>query len=208
MLETSCGAMDLDFSGAPTQPLTRETDFIPRAEVSILGVDIDAISTDSFGITAVLSLIFLCLRDQVLRFIVWIPADPMQEGKAISHRDTDLGPKLHSSSCLATNNGADMSLNQVDDAVGHASRLGVQQDRLLSMQLADHEKLPPPMNLESRKACARGDQGIYGIKVALQIVELAAYCCFDLPPAWPLLFGDIEESCTCFASVVSRPMFA
>lgn len=148
------------------QPLIREADFIPRTRVSILVVDNDAISTDSLGITALFSVIFLGLQDQFLRCIVWIQADTVQEGKAIPHRDTDLGPKLHSSSCLATNNGTDMSLNRVDDAVGHASGLGVQQDRLLSVQLADHEKLPPPMNLESRKDCARGDQGIYGSRSA------------------------------------------
>ena len=64
------------------------------------------------------------------------------------------------------------------------------------------------MDLKSRKACTRGDQGINGIKISLQVVELAAYCGFDLPPAWPLLFGDIEESSTCFAPIVSRLMFA
>lgn len=40
-----------------------------------------------------------------------------------------------------------MTLNQVDDAVGNASRVGVQQDGLLTLQLADHEKFLPPMRL-------------------------------------------------------------
>ena len=92
-------------------------------------------------------LIFLGLWNQVFTFIVWIPADPVQEGKAIAHGNTNLGAKLNSSSCLAANNGTNLSLNQVDDAVGDAARLGVQQDALLAVQLADHEKLLPPMCL-------------------------------------------------------------
>ena len=33
-------------------------------------------------------LVFLGLWNQFLGFIVWIPADPVQEGKAITHGDT------------------------------------------------------------------------------------------------------------------------
>jgi hypothetical protein len=101
-----------------------------------------------------------------------------------------------------------MSLNQIDYAVGHAARLGVQPDRLLSVQLADHEKFPPPVHLQSRKPCAGVDQGINGIKVSLQVVELPAYCGLDLPAPRLLLFGDIEENCTCSAAIVSGLMFA
>lgn len=63
-----------------------------------------------------------------------------------------------------------MSRNQVDDAVGDAACLGIQQDRLLSVQLADHEKLPAPMHLQNRKACAKDDQGINGITIPLQVI--------------------------------------
>ncbi len=91
-----------------SQLLDREADLVPSTDVSILGIDIDAVSTDSLGITAVLLPVFLGLRDQVLRLIVQIPADPVQEGKA--------------------------------------NTLGDQQDRLLSVQLADHEKLSPSMH--------------------------------------------------------------
>jgi hypothetical protein len=56
-------------------------------------------------------LIFLGLWNQVFTFIVWIPADPVQEGKAIAHGNTNLGAKLNSSSCVAANNGTNLSLN-------------------------------------------------------------------------------------------------
>jgi hypothetical protein len=74
-----------------------------------------------------------------------------------------------------------MSLNQVDDAVRDAARLGVQQDRLLSVQLADHKKLLPPVLLQARKACARDDQGIDSFKITLQVVQLPANCGFRGP---------------------------
>ncbi len=48
------------------------------------------IGTDSLWITAMFVLVFLGLWDQAFSFIVWIPADPVQEGKAITHRDTNL----------------------------------------------------------------------------------------------------------------------
>jgi hypothetical protein len=41
----------------------REANLVLPAEVSILGIDIDAISADSLGVTAVLLLVFLGLRD-------------------------------------------------------------------------------------------------------------------------------------------------
>jgi len=58
-----------------------------------------------------------------------------------------------------------MSLNQVDNAVGHAAAFGVQQDALLVVQLADHEQLVPPVCRQARKACARSDQSIDGIEI-------------------------------------------
>ena len=191
-----------------SQALAREAYIVPRAEVSILGVDIDAISADTLGVAAVLLLVFLGLWNQVLRFIVRIPADPVQEGKAITHRDTDFGPKLHGRPCFAANNGTNMALNQVDDAIRDASRLGVQKDRLLPVQLADLEKLPPPVHLKGRKACARSDQNIDGIKISLQVVELAAYGGIYFPSAWPFLFGDIEESGTRPTAIISRLVLA
>ena len=78
----------------------------------------------------------------------------------------------------------------------------------LPVQLADHEKLPPPAHLKDRKACARNDQSIDGIKISLQVVELAAYGGIYFPPAWPFLFGDIEESGTRPAAIISRLVLA
>ncbi len=56
-----------------------------------------------------------------------------------------------------------MSLDQVDDAIGDAARLGIEQDALLMVQLTDHEKFLPLMRLEARKECASSDQSINGI---------------------------------------------
>ena len=46
-------------------------------------------------------LVFLGLWNQVLSFVVWIPADSVQESKAVSNGHTDFGPKLNSSLRLA-----------------------------------------------------------------------------------------------------------
>jgi hypothetical protein len=59
------------------------------------------------------------------------------------------------------------------------------------------------MRRQARKLCARGDQGIDSIKITLQVVELAAYCCFYFAAAWLLLFGDIEESSACPPAIIS-----
>jgi hypothetical protein len=150
----------------PFHSLAREAYVVPGADVSILGVDIHAIGADSLGVEAMLLLIVLDLLDQVLSLVVRIPADPMQESKAIPHIVT-VSPKLNSRFCLATNYGANLSLKQVHDAVRDAARLGDQQDHLLSVDLADYEKLPLPMHLKDRKFCARCDQDIHGVKVSL-----------------------------------------
>jgi hypothetical protein len=55
-----------------------------------LGVDVNPIDIDSFGITALFLLVCLGLWNQALCFIVCIPVDPVQEGKAITHGDTSL----------------------------------------------------------------------------------------------------------------------
>ena len=40
-------------------------------------------------------LLFLDLWDQAFTFIVWIPADPVQEGKAIVSRHRKLNQRRH-----------------------------------------------------------------------------------------------------------------
>ena len=122
-----------------SQSLTREPYVISGAEVSVLGIDVDAISAYSLRVAAILLLVLLGLCNQVFSLVVWIPTDPVQKGKAVPHGNTDLGPKLNSSSCLTTNNRSNMSFNQVDNAVGHAAAFGVEQDALLAVQLADNE---------------------------------------------------------------------
>jgi hypothetical protein len=96
-----------------------------------------------------------------------------------------------------------MSLNQVHNAIGHAARLGIQQDALLAVQLADHKKLVPPMGLQARKHCARGDQGIDSIKIPLQVVKLTVYGGFYFASPWLSLFGYIEKSSTCPTTIIS-----
>jgi hypothetical protein len=202
------GSIDLWILWWPPQSLTRQTYVVPRAEVSILGVDVDAISADSLGVTAEFLLILLGLWNQVLGLIIWIPADPVQKSKAISHGDTNFGAKLNSSSCLAANNGTNLPLNQVDDAVGDAARLGVQQDALLAVQLADHEKFVPSMRHQARKPCPRSDQDIDSIKISLQVVELASHLSFFASSAWLVLIGNSEENSTCPATIISGLVFA
>ncbi len=150
-----------------TQSLARKSNVDSCAEVSILGVDIDAIGADSLGIAAVLLLVLLGLWNQILRFIVRTPADSVQKSKAIPHGNTDLRTKFASSSCFATNDGTNMWLNQVDDAVRDAACLKIQQDALLSVQLADHKKFLPPVRAQAQKICPRSDQSIDCIKIPL-----------------------------------------
>jgi hypothetical protein len=95
----------------------------------------------------------------------------------------------------------------IHNAIGHAAHLGVQQDALLAVQLANQEQFLPPMGLQAQKHCTRGDQGIDSIKIPLQIVELMSYCGFYLPAAWLLLFGDIEKSRTSSTLIISRLVF-
>jgi hypothetical protein len=52
------------------------------------------------------------------------PSCPVQEGQAIPHTNTDLSPHLNSRSYVAANNGTNMALNQANDAVVDAARLG------------------------------------------------------------------------------------
>jgi len=92
-----------------------------------------------------LLLVLLGLGNQVFSLVVWIPADPVQDGKSVPNGNTNLDPKLKSSFCLTTDNRSNMSLNKVDNAVGHAAGFEVEQDALLAVQLADHEQLVPPV---------------------------------------------------------------
>ena len=61
----------------------------------------------------------------------------------------------------------------------------------------------PPMRLQGRKAYTRSNQGINGIKIPIQIVELRADYGVYLAATWLLLLGDIEEMGTCQATVIS-----
>ena len=74
------------------QSLTRQPYVVSGAEVSVFGVDVDAISAYSLRVAAILLLVLLGLCNQVFSLVVWIPADPVQEGKAVPRGNTDLGP--------------------------------------------------------------------------------------------------------------------
>jgi hypothetical protein len=56
---------------------------MPGAVVPVLGIDIDAVCTDAPRIAAVVLLILFCLSNQIITFVVSIPADPMQEREPI-----------------------------------------------------------------------------------------------------------------------------
>ena len=79
-------------SGRPVHSLSRLAYVILGAEVSILGSDVDAIGADPLELPTVFMPIFLGLWNQVFTFIVWIPADPVHEDKAIAHGNTNLPP--------------------------------------------------------------------------------------------------------------------
>ena len=115
----------------PAQALAREANVHPRAEVSILGVDVDAICTYAFGVAAVILLVFFGLSNQVSPFVVGVPADPMEEREAILNRDANLCPELNSSTCLATNDWPHLALNQIDQPIWDATRFAMDQNTLL-----------------------------------------------------------------------------
>jgi hypothetical protein len=100
-----------------------------------------------------------------------------------------------------------MSLNQIDNAVGHAAAFGVQQDALLAVQLADHEQLVPPLGRQARKACARCDQRIDGIEIMLQVVELTTYSGYYSAAAWLFLLGNTQKVGTCSSAVIAGTVF-
>ena len=105
-------------------------------------------------------LLLLVLRNEFLGFIVWIPADPISDGKVIAHRNTDDGAKLHSLHCLPANSGTNLSLKQIDEALGDAAPLSIQRDALVALKCADHELLLPPILLQARSQCSRSHLGI------------------------------------------------
>ena len=100
---------DLWILRRPSQSLTRKPYIVPSAEVSVHGVDVDTICADSLGVAAILLLVFLSLWNQVFGFVVWIPADPVQEGKAVSHRYTNL-PQAEALRARAPNSTAALAL--------------------------------------------------------------------------------------------------
>ncbi len=102
-------SVELWIRRGPSQSLARKAYLVVRAEVSVLGVDIDTIGVDSLGVTAVLLLVFPGLWDHVLGLIMRIPADPVQESKAIAHRDTDL-PRAEALWARAPNSTAALAL--------------------------------------------------------------------------------------------------
>jgi hypothetical protein len=108
------------------------------------------------------SLYYLALGiNHVLRFVVGIPPDPMQEGKDIPHGNIDhrnqkpfwVWSQTQKQFCLVTNLGQNLLPYQVNNSAGDAARLGVQQDGIIVFYLGDHEKFGPPMHFHGRNAC-------------------------------------------------------
>ena len=57
----------------------------------------------------------------------------MQEGKTSPYRDADLSAEFKGGPCLATRDGTNLLLNQVDNSVGNATRITVEQNALLAV---------------------------------------------------------------------------
>jgi hypothetical protein len=140
--------IDLWILRRPSQSFTRETNSCSRTEVSVLGIDVKTVSAYSFRVATIVLLILLGLGNQILAFVVSIPAEPMQERKSIAHRNTDFGSEFDSSPCLSANNGSYLPLNQIDKAIRDAPGLTVEQNGLLPVELTAGEELMPPMPLE------------------------------------------------------------
>jgi len=69
--------IDLRVLWRPSQSLARQRNSMPGSVVPVLGVDIDAVCTDTLWIAVVLLLILFGLSNQIITFVVGIPADPM-----------------------------------------------------------------------------------------------------------------------------------
>jgi hypothetical protein len=70
---------------------------------------------------------------QIFSFVIWVEAQPIEEGKSISRdRDGYFGPKFNIAAGLAPNDGPDVGLHQADDPVGDAPGLRVIEDSLLT----------------------------------------------------------------------------
>jgi len=100
-------------------------------------------------VATIVLLIVLGLCNQILAFIVGIPAEPMQKRKSIANRNTDFRSEFNSSPCLPANNGTYLPLHQIDKAIRDAPGLAVEQNGLLPVGLTAGEELMPPMLLES-----------------------------------------------------------
>jgi len=105
------------------QSLARQSNAVFGAEVSVIGIDVDAVGAYSLWIAAIGLFVLLGLCNQVVRIVLGVPADTVQQGKANTNANTDFGTKINSSSCLATNRWSNVSLNQIDDAITHAASL-------------------------------------------------------------------------------------
>jgi hypothetical protein len=53
-------------------------EFPPCAGVSVLAIDIDAISADALRVATIILLALLCLSNEISAFVVSVPADAMR----------------------------------------------------------------------------------------------------------------------------------
>ena len=72
-------------------------------------------------------------------------------------------------------NRPNLSLKQIKNSVGDAARLGRKQVALMAVQLADHEKLVPPMGRQIRKLAPTGNRDIDCVKIPMQVVKRMGY---------------------------------
>jgi hypothetical protein len=103
--------------------------------VPVLGIDVNAISANSFRVATIVLFVLLGLGNQILAFVVGIPTKPMQERKSIANRNTDFGSEFDSSPCLSANNGPYQPLHQIDKTIRDAPGLAVGQNGLLPVEL-------------------------------------------------------------------------
>jgi hypothetical protein len=112
--------------------------------VPVLGVEINAIGADTLRIAAIVTLVFLGLGNQIITFVVGIPADSVQKWKSILNRDTDLPqaealratvPNLTAAIALAlaAHNRPHPALHQAHKPIRDAPRIVMEENSLLTI---------------------------------------------------------------------------
>ena len=168
----------------------------------VVSGSIDTIGMHRFRIYPKSPLVCLNLILKIQTLIEVVPTGSVHKGISIYHADRQLGSEFGIVGCLTPFYRSHMRLTDAYDAVIDPAAALIVHQLLLTIHLADDQKITILLRSQHRQLYGHG-QFVYAFQIASQIAQVASPCFSQFAVAHTLALGNAKIGLARFGSIVS-----